>query len=94
MTNENISLKEEHVSPIPSGKPPVIKKKFSNHRKKPIMHSVPFNIKYTCHACNQVGHLKYDYPFKHKSYKCIWVPKGTMTNNTGHKLVWVPKVSS
>ena len=62
--------------------------------KKHIMHSAPFIAKYTCHECNQVEHLKYDCPFKYKSLKCIWVPKGTTTNNTGSKLVWEAKISS
>ena len=30
ITNENRSLKERHIPPIPNSKPPVIKKKFSN----------------------------------------------------------------
>ena len=87
MTNKNRSLKERHIPLVPNRKPYVIKKKFSNHIKKLFMHTGLFIDKYVCHACNQVCHLKFNYPTKHKGLNYIWVPKGTMTNNVGPKLI-------
>ena len=101
MTNKNKILKDKSAPPISIVKPSMHKKNIFKYAKryfkKPTMHHVFFNAKYTCHACNQVGHLKYDCPFKRKtlsSIKYIWVPKGTIANNYGPKLVWVPKFSS
>ena len=32
--------------------------------KKPVMHRVSYNAQYTCYACNNVGHLSFECPFK------------------------------
>ena len=78
MTIENRSLKERHIPPVLSEKPPTINKVVSNH-KKPFMHARSIVNKNICHACNQADHLEFNCPIKHKSLKYIWVPKGTMT---------------
>ena len=90
-------LRKKYASLVSVVKPPMQEKNaFKNAKRpiKPVMHHVSYNAKYTCHACNQVGHLKYDCPFKRKSLKCIWVLKGTVANNVGPKFIWVPKFSS
>ena len=93
MTIENRSLKERQIPPFFNGKPPMISKKVSNH-KKSLMHDRSIIDKNICHACNQAGHVKFNCPIRHKSLKYIWVPKGIMINCIGPKQIWVPKISS
>ena len=50
--------------------------------------------KIVCHYCNQNGHMSFRCPVKRNAYygaKCIWVPKGTISNTQGPKSIWVPK---
>ena len=52
------------------------------------------NNQIVCHYCNQDGHMKNRRPVKRNAYygvKCIWVPKGTITNTQGPKRFSVPK---
>ena len=93
MTIENRSLKERHMPQTFIEKPPRMSKTVSN-QKKSFIHVRSSIDKIIQHECNQAGRLKFNYPNKHKSLKYIWVPKGTMTNYVGPKLVWVPKISS
>ena len=49
--------------------------------------------KIVSHHCNQDGHMKNKCPIKRNAYygaKCIWVPKGIITNTQGPKSIWVP----
>ena len=67
-------------------------KNYKNYFVKPIFTS---DNKIVCHYCNQHGHMKYRCPMKINAYygvTCVWVPKGTITNNQGLKKVWVPKI--
>ena len=72
MIKENKIIKENYAPSISFVKPSIHKKNevknAKRYFKKSIMHHVSFNAKYTCHACNQVGHLKYDCRFKRKMF--------------------------
>ena len=93
MTIENRSLKERHIPQVLIEKPPMISKAVFNY-KRSLMQARSSVDKVICHVCNQVDHLKVNCLIRHKSLKCIWVPKRTMTNCIGPKQVWVPKISS
>ena len=47
-----------------------------------------------CHYCNRNRHMSYRCLVKRNVYygiKCIWVPKGNITDTQGPKKLWVPK---
>ena len=62
--------------------------------KRSLMYARSSIDKVICYACNQADHLKVNCRIRHKSLKCIWALKGTMTNCIEPKQVWVPKISS
>ena len=63
-------------------------------------HTYVSNSKIICYACYKIGHkanqcnmLKRNSHLMNKA-KQIWIPKGTkLTNQTGPKVAWVPKVN-
>ena len=66
-----------------------------NYLKNYFVKASTSNTKHTCNYCNQDGHTSYSCSTKKNLYfrgKATWVPKESMTNPQGPKLVWVPKV--
>ena len=74
-TNENKILKQKSASSTSFVKPTTFKKGTIENTKRPkknsVMHYIPYNARYTCHACNQIGHLKYDCPLKRNGLPSI-----------------------
>ena len=76
------------------GYKPNLKQKYS---KNYFVNSTSINNQLVYHYCNQDGHMKNRCPIKRNAYygvKCIWVPKGTISNTQEPKNIWVPKCTT
>ena len=72
------------------GYKPYLKQKYY---KNYFVKATSTNDQIVCHYCNQNGHMSFRCPVKRNAYygaKCIWVPKGIITNTQGPKSIWVP----